>query len=277
MRDLEQFFNSEFQKLSKLDFVQIVPDYCGRNAEFYDAIQSQFQEDIKFYLKIIGRNPCKILELGSGTGRIAIPLAEAGHIVYALDNSKDMHHILKLKVRAELRNRIIPIHSSMTDFRLDECFDYAILGLNNIFNLTEEQDRIRCFTLVRKHLKNDGRFLIDTTLPSPADLKKMDGTYNFSIIEGPENKRGFSIVYRKYDTKRQVMILNFLSIDVDSNGKAIFFITPALEYYPSPGEMRLLLHNTGFEIESFWCDYDGTPFEDDPTKLDMIICARIAK
>lgn len=277
MRDLEQFFNPEFQRLSKLNFVQIVPDYQGRNAEFYDAIQGEFQRDIQFYLNKIGRDPLKILELGSGTGRIAIPLAKAGHTVYALDNSDDMHNILMAKVPTELKDRIIPIKASMTDFNIDDRFDYVILGLNTIFALAEEDDRIRCFKLVRKHLKEEGRFLIDLMLPSPEDLKNTKGKYELSVLEGEEGKKCLSVVFNRYDVKRQIMILNFLSIDVEPDGKAKFFITPAVEYYPSPGEMKLLLCNSGFEIESFWCDYEGTPFEDDAIKRDLVICARIAK
>jgi len=277
MKDLEQFLNSEFRKLSKLDFVQIVPDYRGRNAEFYDAIQGEFQKDVQFYLNKIGKGPLKILELGSGTGRIAIPLAKAGHTVYALDNSDDMHNILMAKVPTELKNRIIPIKASMTDFNIGVRFDYVILGLNTIFALAEGDDRIRCFKLVRKHLKEEGCFLIDLMLPSPEDLKNTKGKYSFSILEREKGKRCFSMVFSKYDAKLQLMILNFLSIDVGQDGKAKFFITPAVEYYPSPGEMKLLLCNSGFEIESFWCDYEGTPFGDDDTKRDLVICARIAK
>ncbi|MCL0098192.1 class I SAM-dependent methyltransferase, partial [Dehalococcoidia bacterium] len=274
--DLEQFFNSEFQKLSKLDCVQIVPDYQGRNVEFYDAIQGEYQEDVQFYLNKIGKGPLKILELGSGTGRTAIPLAKAGHTVYALDNSDDMHNILMAKVPTELKNRIIPIKASMTDFNIDVRFDYVILGLNTIFALAEEDDRIRCFKLVRKYLKGEGRFLVDLMLPSPEDLKNTKGKYELSVMETEEGKNCLSVVFNRYDAKRQIMILNYLSIDMEKDDKVKFFITPAVEYYPSPGEIKLLLRNCGFEIELFSCDYEGTPFEDDDTKRDLVICARIA-
>lgn len=276
MRDIEQFFNSEFQKLSKLDFVQIVPDFQGRNAELCDAIQ-EFQEDVPFYLNKIGKGALKILELGSGTGRIAIPLAKAGHTIYALDNSDDMHNILMAKIPAEIKSRIIPIKASMTDFSIDVRFDYVILGLNTIFLLTEGDDRIRCFKLVRKHLKEEGRFLIDLMLPSREDLRNTEGKYEFSVMESEEGKNFLSVVFNRYDAKRQIMILNFLSIDMGKDDKVKFFITPSVEYYPSPGEMKLLIRNCGFEIESFCCDYEGTPFEDDDRKGDLVICARITK
>jgi hypothetical protein len=165
----------------------------------------------------------------------------------------------------------------MTDFNIDVRFDYVILGLNTFFVLTKEDDRIRCFKLVRKHLKEDGRFLIDLMLPSPEELKNTKGKYEFSVLEGKEGKKCLSIVFNRYDAKRQSMIFNFLSIDIEKDDKVKFFITPAIEYYPSPGEMKLLLYNAGFEVESFWCDYEGTPFEDDDTKRDLVICARIAK
>ena len=277
MKKPEQFFNLEFQRLAKLNNIEIVPDYQGRNAEFYDTIQEEFQKDIQFYLKKIGKEPLNILELGSGTGRIAIPLAKSGHTVYALDNSDDMHNILMANAPKEIKNRIIPIKASMIDFNIDVRFDYIILGLNTIFALSEEDDRIGCFKLVRKHLKEDGRFLIDLMLPSPEDLKNTKGLYDFSVLEGEEGKKGISVVYNRYDSKRQIMILNFLSIVIEKDDKVKFFITPAIEYYPSPGEMKLLLCNSGFEIESFCCDYEETPFEEDDTKRDLVICARITK
>ena len=108
-----------------------------------------------------------------------------------------------------------------------------------------------------------------------------DGFVNDQMIrfyqERARGGTGLIVVGGAYVHRLGIGGINFLSIDVERDGKAKFFVTSAVEYYLSPGEMKLLLRDTGFEIESFSCDYEGTPFEDNALKRDLVICARIAK
>lgn len=270
-----ELFNTEFQKLAKLRHVRTEADYKDGISDFYDALQDGYQEDVAFFLKKTGKKPLTILELGGGTGRITIPLAKAGHTVYTLDNSQSMQRVLISKLDGKLKKRVIPVSAPMTDFRMDARFDYVILGLNTVFYLLKAEDRLSCFNCVRPHLKKNGRFIIDMMLPRVSDLQNIRGKYDFSVLDGPKNTKRLSLTFTKYDRKRQLQVLNFLSIDIKPDGKARFFITPSTEYYPSPGEMKLLLAQCGFQIESFCGDYKGTPFEDDTTKGDLVITARL--
>lgn len=269
-----ELFNAEFRELAKLRHVRTEADYKDGISDFYDALQDGYQQDVVFFLKKLGKKPLTVLELGGGTGRITIPLAKAGHTVYTLDNSQSMQRVLMSKLDGKLKKLVVPVNAPMTDFSLDARFDRVILGLNTVFYLLKAEDRLACFNRVKAHLKKNGRFIIDLMLPRISDLQNTRGKYDFSVLDGPKNTMRLSLTFTKYDRKRQLQVLNFLSIDLKPDGKAEFFITPSAEYYPSPGEMKLLLTQCGFKIESFCGDYKGTPFEDDATKGDLVITAR---
>ena len=190
--NVSEFLQPELVKLLALGAAELHADYHGINARLYDSVQGGTR-DVEYYVRTIGASPSTILELGSGTGRIAIPLTEAGHTVYALDNSPDMHELLRGKVPPHLRHRVIQVEADMRDFALDVLFDYVILGLNTVFALPEEESRRDCFRSVARHLKRDGEFILDFMLPSASLVSNKDGSYELSVYQESQD-RGNAVV-----------------------------------------------------------------------------------
>ena len=274
LKNPQDFLCREFKKLVDCGAAKLVPDYTGINALRYDS-REDFNLDVDFYLRLAGA-PCRILELGSGTGRIALPLARAGHKVWALDNSADMHAILKGKLDGSLSGLVTQVQSSMADFEIDGIFDLAILGLDTFFQLTEEAERKNCFAAVRRHLRPGGRFLVDASLPFARDSKALDGRYGFFAESAREGKTVFCVRHTEYYPKRQFSVDSYLYAQISADGGTELFVTPSVEYHPAPGELRLLLEGAGFEIISFDCDYSKTPFTDASARTDMVVLAQAA-
>ena len=96
----------------------------------YHAHHQNMFEDIPFWQSLARWQGEPILELGCGTGRVLIPLAEAGHTVYGLDNAPNMLSFLRQRIPPELEPNIHLINADMTNFKIDEQFRLILLPCN---------------------------------------------------------------------------------------------------------------------------------------------------
>ena len=105
----------------------------------------------------------RALELGIGTGRIALPLARRGVPVHGIDLSRAMVARLRAKPGGDA------IGVTIGDFattRVDGTFSVAYLVFNTIMNLTTQEAQVACFRNVAAHLEPGGCFVIEVTCPS---------------------------------------------------------------------------------------------------------------
>ncbi len=115
-----------------------------------------------------------ILELGVGTGLIALPLAELGHEVWGVDASAAMLEALR---RKDPEHRIRAVRQDMADLDLgDTRFGVVLAAFNVLFNLPDLESKRRCFAGVAAHLAPGGVFVVDTVVPTDADLPPKVGT-----------------------------------------------------------------------------------------------------
>ena len=138
-------------------------DHFGEEvAERYDASTAGMAVDVvvDFLADRAERGP--VLELGIGTGRIALPLAQRGVEVHGIDLSPAM----VARLRAKPGGDDIPV--TIGDFattRVDGVFTLAYLVFNTIMNLTTQDAQVACFQNVAQHLLPGGRFVIEVGLP----------------------------------------------------------------------------------------------------------------
>jgi len=271
---MDELLQPDLARLLALGWAELQKDYHGINARLYDSVQGG-SRDVEYYLKTIGPRPAMVLELGSGTGRVAIPLAEAGHTVYALDNSPDMHQVLRSKTPASLQNTIVQVEADMRGFALGRRFDFVLLGLNTVFALIEDESRRGCFRSVSRHLKPDGRFILDFMLPSTSLMSNEKGSYELSVYEVTPGRGDVVITYNRYDPGRRLSVLNFLTLEIVDDKISGAYVTPAEEYYASVDEIRLAIESAGMEVTETLGSYDGRPFSDTGQGGDVIMVVRL--
>jgi len=117
------------------------------NASLYDA-ESDYFEDIDFWLDLCDTNGDSVLELACGTGRVGHPLIQEGFDYYGLDFSQDFVQSFQEKVRSELNPSQIN-KGDMRNFSIDRTFQSIIMPYNALAHLYDFKDLLRCFTSIR--------------------------------------------------------------------------------------------------------------------------------
>lgn len=151
---MENFTNNEY-KVGDLIY----------DANIYDGLNT-FQSDLQFYRKWMPiEKKAQILELCCGTGRLTIPLAKEGLNISGVDNAKSMLEQAKLKAKNE-NLEIDLIESDIRTLDLPKKYDLIFIPFNSIHHLYENQDLFDTFKVVKRHLKDDGLFILDCYNPN---------------------------------------------------------------------------------------------------------------
>jgi SAM-dependent methyltransferase len=136
----------------------------------YHAHHNLYSEDLSFWIDLAAMADGPVLELGCGTGRVLLPLAQAGRPVYGLDNDQGMLRFLSHRLNPDLRSRVHLIRAEMSRFRFAIQFGLIILPCNTLsaLPLTDLRAMLAC---VVDHLRPDGIF--SASLPNPELLVRM--------------------------------------------------------------------------------------------------------
>jgi len=133
------------------------------SAWLYDVDnRDNLHDDIPFYLEYAKQQQGEILELGCGTGRVALALAADGFHVTGLDLSQQMLDVFheKLTVNPELADKITLVHGNMADFAFDRKFAMVIAPFRAFQALTDDSDIDSSLACIRKHLTDNGIFIV---------------------------------------------------------------------------------------------------------------------
>ena len=144
----------------------------------------------------------RALELGIGTGRIALPLAGRGVEVHGIDLSRAMVARLREKPGGEG----IPV--AIGDFattRVDGAFSLAYLVFNTISNLTTQEEQVACFRNVAAHLEPGGRFVIEVGVP---ELRRLPPGETMHVFDASEGHWGID----EYDLVNQGLVSHHFSV-----------------------------------------------------------------
>jgi SAM-dependent methyltransferase len=208
---------------------------------------------IDFLVELAGIG--RALELGIGTGRIALPLAQWGVPVHGIELSKAMAARLRAKPGGE------DIRVTIGDFAtttVDGNFSLAYLVFNTILNLTTQEAQVACFRNVAAHLEPGGCFVIEVGVPGLQRLPPGETIHAFHVSE---TRWGFD----EYDVARQGLISHHFEI-VD--GKAERVSIPFR--YAWPSELDLMAQLAGMRLSERWSGWMREPFTSDSRKHDSV-------
>lgn len=150
----------------------------ANTARFYDIGNKiiKYDYDIDFYKSFVDSHT-DVLEIGCGTGRVTIPLLEKCKSITAMDLSRSMLDILVNKIDSldnDKKNKINTLRGDMTNFSLNKKYDLVIFPGITFQSLTSDQDRLKCLANIKKHLKRDGKVIIDLFNPNINSLNNLD-------------------------------------------------------------------------------------------------------
>jgi SAM-dependent methyltransferase len=223
-----------------------------RVAERYDEISADMFDPAKvdpvveFLAELASGGPA--LELGIGTGRIAVPLAKRGIRVHGIDLSEAMVAQLRRKPGADRIGVTIGDFAAAT---VEERFSVAYLVFNTIMNLTSQDEQVACFRNVAAHLQPGGCFVIEVGIPDLQRLPPGETVRAFTVT--PE-RLGFD----EYEIATQGLISHHYWIE---DGKLEVFAAPFR--YVWPAELDLMARLAGMSLRERWSGWNREPFTSD--------------
>src|SRR6266700_2030283 len=217
-------------------------DHFGeRVAERYDESATDLFEPavvdpvVDFLADLAGYGAA--LELGIGTGRIALPLAQRGIRVHGIDLSEAMVARLRAKPGAEQIGVTIGDFATTT---VEGRFSVAYLVFNTIMNLTTQDEQIACFQNVAAHLESGGCFVIEVGVPGLQRLPPGETIHAFHVSE---TRWGFD----EYDVATQVLTSHHFEI-VDGRAERV-----SIPFrYTWPSELDLMAQLAGMRLRERW-------------------------
>nr|MDQ3554792.1 class I SAM-dependent methyltransferase [Chloroflexota bacterium] len=147
-------------------------------ARYYDLDLLDDPDDLTLYEALAQRCGGAILELGAGSGRLAVALAAQGHSVTAVDNDPAMMQRARgawQRSGSERSGSLQLVEGDMLDLDLPHRFDLVILALNTLLLLGERARQQAAMRTMARHLSREGRAVVDVWLPGASDLALYDG------------------------------------------------------------------------------------------------------
>lgn len=242
------------------------PDFL---AKFYDLIYHQVRDSIdnEYYQNKIKMTRGRILEAGSGTGRLFLQALRNGADIYGIDISPTMLDILKSKLNKNELHRISL--QSITDFRFDQPFDLIIAPFRVFMHLLTKEDQLNALKNVIRHLNRGGRFIFDVFVPDLNYLiKGMDKITDFEGEYEP-GKKIRRIVSTRPDIINQIIEVLF-HYEWDNNGEILSKEwTTQLRFF-FRYELEHLIERAGFSKYNFDGDFEGNSLRQDSKEFIAI-------
>lgn len=240
----------------------------GLHVAIYDALHSEVPggDDVAFFRSLARQTGGPVLELGCGTGRIAVPLAVDGFEVVGIDRSAGMLDRARAKLEAlepEVRGRVRLVEGDFTTTSLDGEFGLVFAGFRVFMSVLDPASQLRLLRAVRDRLRPDGLLAIDVFDPRYDLLvADADGSVERGAYLNPDSGRRVrvTILDRRLDHIAQRFEEDWLFEELDSLGHPGRSEIERLTLrWTFRHEMRHLLERAGFEPIAEHSDYAGSP------------------
>jgi SAM-dependent methyltransferase len=248
-------------------------------AEYYDFLPLiKGRQDLDFYLYYADAAGDPILELGCGTGRILLPMAEAGHRVCGLDFSTQMLARCRKKLEAELlevRERVRLIQGNMVDFDLQERFRLITIPFRPFQHLLRVEEQMSCLRAAHKHLEPSGKIILDLfqtdarRMHDPVHLQESEAHAEVTLPNGRKVRLAErTVAFHRAEQMNDVELIYYITHPDGRKERLVHAFT--IRYF-FRYEVEHLLERCGFRVREVFGRYDRSPLLDDSP--DMLFVA----
>jgi SAM-dependent methyltransferase len=213
-------------------------------ARLYDPWSRSVTEDVSFYVEEARRAGSPVVELGVGTGRIAVPVAAEGIRVIGVDASAGMLEVCREHAEAAGVADLLDLRlGDLREPPVDERAGLVACPFRSFLHLPTDADRLQALRSARRLLLPGGRFVFDVFAPSPEDIADTHGRWL-------EREPGI-FERADWDGRRRTLTLSVRGPEGAG--------TMSLSWI-SPGEWRTLLERAGFRVEACYGWFDRTRY-----------------
>jgi len=256
--------------------------YDGFIADYYDGspMVTMRTQDVAFYCHAARDFGDPVLELGCGTGRITLAIAEAGFRIVGLDISGRMLERAIAKrnsLRREARERVHLVQGDMTNFDLGEKFRSVIIPFRPFQHLLEVDEHLRCLQCVKQHLAPNGRLILDFFQTDPErthDPRFLQESFlvEYDLPGGRHVKLSERVAAYHRALQRNDVEMIFDVRHADGRTERLVMAWTLRYFYRY--EVEHLLARSGFKLQATFGSFDGAALHDDSP--EMIFVATVA-
>ena len=202
---------------------------------------------VAFLEQLAGRGPA--LELAIGTGRIALPLAARGIRVDGVDISPAMLAQLRAKPGGD---EISVTVGDFADVPVPGTYRLIFVVWNTLFNLLTQEDQVRCYENVARHLTDDGSFVVEALVPAFLHRLRADQYVDAEAILVDEVR----LDVLRHDGAKQMIEESHVSLS-----PAGVRLNPVVQRYAWPSELDLMARIAGLRLKNRWGGWNREPFD----------------
>jgi len=236
-------------------------------ADLYDT-EYDHDYDLPFWLALAEREAGPVVEWGAGTGRLAVPLAEAGSNVTAIEVSGGM-----IEKGREKGASVEWVRGDMRDATLGREYDLAVCAFNSFLCLLSVYDALSFLRNAREHLKPGGLLGIEVSAFAPEELCEAPCgpalRHDFTREQPQGTLERFSV--SRYDAASQLLrmqlfyeLYGLTSLETRRRHELTIRVI-------GRGELELMLRLAGFKAEAFYGGFEGEPFTAESDHLIALV------
>lgn len=240
-------------------------------ADVYDLWSADMAADVPYYVAeaVASRGP--VLEVGVGTGRVAIAIAEAGIEVVGIDVSEAMLERARTRVaKADVTNLVELVVADMRTADLGRTFPLAVLPYRVLAHALTTEDLLATLRTVRRHLEPNGRIVLSIAVPRAEDLAADDALHFEGRFDLDDGSRAVLWRSSTYEPGTQLLTFQFVVDHLDDNDAVTQRVHGSARVRQcSPGEIDLALAMAGFDIQVRHGWFDRRPHG--PDSIEYVV------
>ena len=248
-------------------------DLFASYARFYDLDYAGFDADLEMIQQFAARCGSPILELGCGTGRLLVPLAQKGYRLVGVDASGAMLDLARQKLTAaDLMGHVTLVEQDLRNLELKDRFRFAFAAVNTFLHLETRAAQAEVLACIHRHLVPGGLVLLDLFNPDPGRLLDATGQVILEkVMDDPQTgHRLMKFSSDRSDLEEQTVHVTIFVDEVDGEGEVLRTLFPYSLRYLHRSELELLLQQAGFEVEALYGSYELDKFGGDSDKLIVV-------
>lgn len=249
-------------------------------ARFYDAETGDKTDDLALYSRLARAHPGAILDVGCGTGRVLIHLANAGHRIHGIENDAAMLERLEAKVQSQphLRERLSFVRADAQTVGFDRQFSLILLSYNALMHFKTQASQLALLANLRSCLAAGGALVIDlpNAAPAYADENSDALTWERNFLDPASGHLVMLQSVSWLDRAAQLLSVDWIYDEIDGDGGLRRLIASHELRYFFLAELRLLLDLCRFQVDAVHGDHEGGKYDDESERMIVFASGKAA-
>ena len=247
-------------------------------SDLYDRVYAWKRDDIPFYVEEARRSGGPVLELGCGTGRVAIPVAQAGVEVVGVDSSAKMLHVARRKAKAlgPIKGKLTWVRGDMRSLSVARKFALVIIPYRGFLSLLSVEEQRRCLEGIKAHLLPGGKLVFDIFVPDLHTITEGSTAlvHSWDVTHPETGHRLVVWDQSRFDNYNQVINVRMIIEELNVTGEMVRKLYRDFQLrYIHRYEAQHLLELCGFHVLDIFGGFDRQPL--DEVSTDMVWVATV--